>query len=71
MAMSKKTSADFSIKGANFAGSLKPDKVRSHKTYKSAVGITPAGTSNLVSINSKIPVDNSGSTPAQNPDGVM
>ena len=41
MAMSKKTSADFSIKGANFAGSLKPDKVRSHKTYKSAVGITP------------------------------
>lgn len=53
-------SKNFTIKkGTPLVGSLKPSKVAIKKTYSSAIGITPAGTSSLNGINTKVPINNS------------
>jgi len=59
MSLSKKTAADFKItKGTPLTGALKPDKIAERKVYSSAIGIVPAGTSKLVSMVAKVPIDN-------------
>tara|TARA_R110002096_G_scaffold14474_1_gene50249 strand:+ start:608 stop:793 length:186 start_codon:yes stop_codon:yes gene_type:complete len=60
MSLSKKTAADFNItKGTPLVGSLKPNKVSERKTYDSAIGITPAGTSSTDAMLAKVPINNS------------
>ena len=57
--MSKKTAADFKIGKTLSVGSLKPDPIASRKTYESAVGIVPAGTSSLKAMKANVPINNS------------